>query len=141
MIKAKFEPVSGRCGDILNYLMSSEIVRGFSEDLQFKIRLCAEEIVDNIISYAYDDDGFIELLIHFEDGVFTMTFKDIGIEFNPLAKPDPNVDLPVEERPVGGLGIFLCKQMMDEVSYEYKDNMNILSLSIKVNLMNNQTII
>lgn len=133
MIKERFEPISGKCGDILEYLMSSEIVTSFSEDLQFKVRLCAEEVIENIVNYAYKpEDGFLELSLHLKDGLFTMTFKDAGVKFDPLAKPDPDVTLSIEDRPIGGLGIFLCKQMMDDISYKYEGDMNIFSMSIKV---------
>ena len=133
MVRERFEPISGKCGDILEYLMSSDIVSSFNDDLQFKVRLCAEEVIENIVNYAYKPaDGFLELILHLEDGKFTMTFKDAGVKFDPLAKPDPDITLSVEDRPIGGLGIFLCKQMMDDVSYKYEGDMNVLSMSIKV---------
>lgn len=133
MVRERFEPISGKCGDILEYLMSSDIVSSFNDDLQFKVRLCAEEVIENIVNYAYKPaDGFLELILHLEDGKFTMTFKDAGVKFDPLAKPDPDITLSLEDRPIGGLGIFLCKQMMDDVSYKYEGDMNILSMSIKV---------
>lgn len=133
MVRERFEPISGKCGDILEYLMSSDIVSSFNDDLQFKVRLCAEEVIENIVNYAYKPaDGFLELMLHLEDGKFTMTFKDAGVKFDPLAKPDPDITLSVEDRPIGGLGIFLCKQMMDDVSYKYEGDMNVLSMSIKV---------
>ena len=62
----------------------------------------------------------------------TITFVDHGVPYDPLAKEDPDVSLSAEERNVGGLGIFLTKQVMDEVSYEYKHGQNILRIRKKV---------
>jgi len=133
MIQTRFEPISGKCGEILEFMMSSEPVLSLEDDLQFKIRLCAEEVVENITSYAYQTaDGFLELEMGIVDGCFTMTFKDGGVRFDPLAKPDPDVTLSVEDRPIGGLGIFLCKQMMDQISYKYENGKNVLSMGINV---------
>ena len=57
-----------------------------------------------------------------------LTFIDKGIPYNPLENKDPDVTLDIEKRKIGGLGIFLVKEMMDEVSYEYADGKNILKL-------------
>ena len=57
-----------------------------------------------------------------------LTFLDRGRPYDPLAKADPDITLPTEERQVGGLGIFMVKKMMDELTYEYKDGRNILKL-------------
>ena len=61
-----------------------------------------------------------------------VTFIDSGMPFDPLKKEDPDVTLPAEEREIGGLGIYMTKQAMDEVSYEYKDGQNILTLVKKL---------
>ncbi len=58
----------------------------------------------------------------------TITFVDHGVPYDPLAKDDPDVTLSAEEREIGGLGIFMTKQIMDEVRYEYKGGQNILTL-------------
>ena len=65
-----------------------------------------------------DEKGFL----------LTVTLKDAGKKFNPLEMPDPDVNLPLEEREIGGLGIFLCKQFMDEVEYRYEEGCNILTM-------------
>ena len=57
-----------------------------------------------------------------------ITFIDSGLPYNPLGKSDPDVSLPAEEREIGGLGIFLVRKMMDDLSYEYKDGKNILKV-------------
>ena len=62
----------------------------------------------------------------------TITFVDHGIPYDPLAKDDPDVSLPANDRPVGGLGIFMTKKLMDDVKYEYLDGQNILTLKKNV---------
>ena len=57
-----------------------------------------------------------------------ITFVDHGIPYDPLAKEDPDIKLPADEREVGGLGIFMTKKIMDDVTYTYKDGKNILTL-------------
>ena len=59
-------------------------------------------------------------------------FEDAGVPFNPLDKDDPDITLSAEDRPIGGLGIFLCKQMMDHVEYHYEDGCNVLIMEKKI---------
>ena len=58
----------------------------------------------------------------------TITFIDQGMPYDPLARTDPDITLPVGERDVGGLGVFMTKKLMDDVLYEYRDGQNILTL-------------
>ena len=57
-----------------------------------------------------------------------VVFKDNGKQYDPLKKDDPDITLPPEERPIGGLGIYMVKQIADQVRYQYKDGKNILTL-------------
>ena len=82
----------------------------------------------NIASYSYTDLGFADVDVNLDNDVLTLVFKDNGVEFNPLAKDDPNIKLAASDRQVGGLGIFMVKNLMDKVYYEYKDNKNILTM-------------
>ena len=96
-----------------------------------KIELAVEEIFVNIASYAYaPDTGDVRIRMEFfeEPRAVGITFIDSGIPYNPLAKEDPAVQLSADERQVGGLGIFLTKKSMDEMSYEYKNGQNVLSM-------------
>lgn len=100
-------------------------------EYRFRIRLAVEEVVENIVRYAYEDSmGWMEVETHWDSDhiVLSITFKDAGHPFNPLETPDPDITLPVEERAVGGLGIFLCKQLMDKVEYRYEAGCNILTM-------------
>ena len=96
-----------------------------------QMELVIEEIFVNISTYAYHPDiGPATFCMEFEKNpsAVLMTFIDAGKPYNPLEKDDPDVSLGVEERDVGGLGIFLVKKNVDEISYKYEDGKNILSM-------------
>ncbi len=100
-----------------------------------QITVSIEEIFVNIAHYAYPENtGKLLLGIDYDDceKTFTFRFRDQGIPFNPLDKPDPDVTLPAEERKVGGLGIFLMKKNMDGYSYTHENNENILTMWKKI---------
>lgn len=104
---------------------------GCSMKAQMQIDLAVEEIFVNIAKYAYHPDkGRATVRVEVSDDPVQVkiTFLDHGKPYDPLAKDDPDVTLSAEERPVGGLGIFMVKQSMDDVTYEYKDGANILTL-------------
>lgn len=98
-----------------------------------KIELSLEEIFVNIAHYAYPD-GIGEAVITIEviDDTAKISFIDTGVEFNPLEKVDPDLTLNAKERSIGGLGIFMVKKLMDDVTYEYKDKQNILTITKKI---------
>ena len=104
--------------------------------IQTQIDLCVEEIFVNVASYAYPDgEGTVRLTLQEENGVLTLVFADRGRPFDPLAKTDPDLTLSAEDRPVGGLGVFIVKKTMDEVTYRYEDGEN--RLTMKKRLKNN----
>ncbi len=77
--------------------------------------------------YAHKGDP-TEIVNSLTGSVFVIRFKDSGLAFDPLSKPDPDITLPAEEREVGGLGIYMVKKSMDAVKYERKDDKNIFTL-------------
>ena len=88
----------------------------------------------NIASYAYkelDNPGpaVIQVDVDEDPHSMTVTFIDRGMPFDPLAKPDPDVTLPCKDRRIGGLGIYMVKKSMDNVTYEYSDGQNILTIN------------
>lgn len=104
---------------------------GIKEDIQFKIQIAVEEIFVNIASYAYPKaSGNAKLTFQIEENPkrIIMEFYDKGIPYNPLEKPDPNVNEDVMERTIGGLGIYMVKESMDDMQYKYEDDQNILIL-------------
>ena len=129
----RYDPISGKSGAIIEDVMNTPEVLAFPESLRFKIRLCVEEVVENVVSYAYDAGaGYMKVETSFDDGVWEIRFEDAGTPFNPLAKEDPDITLPAEERPIGGLGIFLCKQMMDSLDYIHADGCNRFTMTKKI---------
>ena len=98
---------------------------------QMQIELAVEEIFVNIANYAYAPEkgrATVRVEVMDDSVTVTITFIDRGVPYEPLAKEDPDVTLSAQERKIGGLGIFMTKKAMDDVSYEYKDGQNILTL-------------
>lgn len=126
MIK-RFEPVEGRNAEIIECVMNCPEVISLPDDIQFKIRLSVEEVEENILCYS--GTKWVELIVEREADRLDISFRDGGIAFNPLAKDDPDITAPLEDRQVGGLGIFICKQMMDSVTYHYENNTNFFKMS------------
>ncbi|OPX28954.1 MAG: hypothetical protein B1H08_04905 [Candidatus Omnitrophica bacterium 4484_171] len=100
----------------------------FSDKDISQIRLAAEEIVVNIINYAYPEKaGNMRISYRTEDNnTLVVEIVDSGIAFNPLSLPEPDVNVPLDKRKIGGLGVYLVKKIMDDVNYERKDGRNIL---------------
>ena len=95
------------------------------------IELAVEEIFVIIASCAYpSDSGDVTITADISGSPKTLTvvFQDSGTPFDPLSKDDPDITIPVEQRRVGGLGIFLVKDNMDEVTYRYADSKNTLTI-------------
>ncbi len=133
-MRKRFEPIADKCGEIIEYLMSSPDIPS-DDDLQFKIRLSIEEAVENVVSYAYEGGiGWLEVgtSVEGDEPVLTIVLKDAGVPFNPLVKDDPDITSSAEERQIGGLGIFLCKQLMDGINYAYENGCNILTMTKKL---------
>ena len=99
--------------------------------LQTQIDVAVEEIFVNISSYAYgSDEGYATICVDITEDptAIVISFTDEGLPYDPLAKPDPDLKIPVRERKKGGLGIYMVKKSMDDVTYEYKDGKNILTI-------------
>ena len=102
-----------------------------SQAITMNVNLVMEEALSNIIFYAFNDKKKheIEIYVSIKKNKLTITFKDDGVPFNPLSQQKPDINLSAEERPVGGLGIFLMSQIMDEMHYNRQKNKNILTLA------------
>lgn len=100
-----------------------------------QVDISVEEIFVNIAHYAYAPEvgeAVIEVEEDTEKGEISITFRDRGIPYNPIAKEDPDLSLSAEEREIGGLGIFMVKKNMDYMKYEYSDGQNILTIVKKL---------
>lgn len=99
--------------------------------IQMQIDIAVEEIFVNIASYAYspgEGPATVRVNVDDEHKFVDITFIDNGVPYDPLAKEDPDITLSAEQRQIGGLGIFMVKQSMDDVIYEYRDGHNILTI-------------
>ena len=106
---------------------------GVGKELANKLDMSAEEVYANIAFYAYPEkSGMVEVQLKKSDDNILMEFRDEGIEYNPLEKPDPDINLPPEERPLGGLGIFMIKKIADVISYKRENNKNILTMIFNI---------
>lgn len=107
-----------------------------SPKIMMQIEISLEEIFVNIAHYAYkntpEKQGKVRIAFSLEDETARITVCDSGIPYNPLEKEDPDITLSAEERPIGGLGIFMVKKYMDEIRYEHADGENRLVLIKKL---------
>ena len=111
------------------YALNAFILNELPEE-NLKVNLIVEEVFSNIINYSKTD--FITVNVEFNACLLTLEFIDDGIEFNPLLKEDPKLPENIDEAQIGGLGIFLTKQMADDISYEYLNGENHLKIIKKV---------
>ena len=103
---------------------------------QISIDIAVEELFVNIASYAYGNGSgkaVVQVTVHEDPLSVEITFIDNGAPYDPLAKADPDTTLSLKEHKKGGLGIFMVKKSMDNVSYEYKDGNNILTIKKNLN--------
>ena len=102
---------------------------------QMQIDIAIDELFGNIAHYAYNPEigkATVRVEVTEDPLAVVITFIDNGVPYDPLAKADPDTTLSAEEREIGGLGIYMVKKTMDEITYEYRDGQNILA--IKKNL-------
>ena len=119
------------------YEFVEQTLEGYGCPMKVQMSACVaiEEIFVNIAHYAYgDDDGDVNLSISFDENCREITFRmaDKGVPFDPLKKEDPDITLSVDERDIGGLGIFMTKKIMDTVFYAYENGENILTMIKKI---------
>jgi len=102
--------------------------------LQMNLDLVLEEVLSNIIHYGFSDQEchWIEIDAVYENGTVKLRISDDGMPFNPTEKAAPDLTQSIEERPVGGLGIFLVRKLMDQVTYLRENDHNILILEKKI---------
>ena len=135
MRRLHFQPIAGRAPDILDAIVGSPEVAESGRVAKI-IRLVCEELVVNVVDYAYPDgvDGYLDVDIDRDDRAITIQLRDGGVKFNPLERDMPDTTIPLKDRPIGGLGIFITVKKMDDVKYEYVNNENVIT--IKKNLSN-----
>lgn len=98
---------------------------------QMQINIAIDELFSNIAHYSYNPEigqATVRVEVIENPLAVSITFIDNGVPYDPLSKEDPDLTLSAEERQIGGLGIYMVKKSMDEITYEYKDGQNILSI-------------
>lgn len=125
MTRLHFQPIQGRSLDILDAIIKNEEVAS-ADDVWRKLSVVVEELVLNIVDYANSD--YLDVEIIRDEKSITLRFHDGGIPFNPLEKEEPDFTIPLEDRKIGGLGIFMVTKYMDTVTYERTGEENILTV-------------
>lgn len=98
---------------------------------QMQIDIAIDELFSNIAHYAYNPEvgsATVRVEVQQDPLAVIVTFIDNGVPYDPLKKENPDITLSAEDREIGGLGIYMVKKSMDEITYEYKDGQNILSI-------------
>ena len=103
----------------------------WSETALFQLRLVLEEIMMNVISYGSDGTAIPQVRLHLvqEGAALSMEIADDGVAFDPLQAPAPDLDADIDDRPIGGLGVFLVRELMDSVTYLREAGWNRLSVT------------
>ena len=133
-MKKRFNPIKDKSSEIISCLMASPDMPD-DEALRFKLQLSIEEVVENVVRYAYEGGiGWLEVDTNLDHDslVLSIELRDAGVPFNPLERPDPDINAKAEDRDIGGLGIYLCKKLMDSITYRYKEGNNILTMTKKI---------
>lgn len=128
------EAITDRLPSVLDFVNGCLEENGCSAVIQNQIDVAVEELFVNVALYAYRSSvaapGKVVLELEIEDDPKTLilTIRDWGIPFNPLKRDDPDINLPAEQRDIGGLGIYIVKKTMDSIEYSRRDGQNVLTL-------------
>jgi len=113
----------------IDFILAGIDDAGIDKKMLFQLRLACEEVIVNIINYAYPDSkGSMEISYDINDNELVIVISDSGVPFNPIKKEEPDLNIPLEERKIGGLGIFLVRNIMDQVEYQRDNGRNILTM-------------
>jgi len=125
--------------ELENIAAVSEFMEAATDELgaapkaQMQLNVIIDELLANIICYAYPDgNGSAVVRLEAEGDFVRLDFIDSGMPFNPLEAEDPDVTLGADEREIGGLGIFMSKKLSDRMEYRREDGKNILSVWKKI---------
>lgn len=124
--RLRLPPAAEAMAEVMAFVEGYFEEKGIPLPTSTQLSIAVDEIFSNITQYSGATE--VEVLCGESKGRILLRFSDNGTPYNPLEKPDPDVSLPAEEREIGGLGIFMVKKMMDEVSYQYEDEKNVLTL-------------
>ena len=125
MSRLHFQPIKGKSLEIIDAILQTEEASTVG-DFWGYFSVVVEELVLNIVDYSHSEYLDIEILR--DEKSITLRIHDAGMPFNPLEREMPDLTLPMEDRPIGGLGIFMVIKYMDSVTYDYTGGENILTL-------------
>jgi anti-sigma regulatory factor (Ser/Thr protein kinase) len=134
MTRLHFQPIQGKNVDIINAILHHKELALVDEALYRKLYVVVDELVTNIVNYAYPngENDYLDVEIMHDKELLTIRFRDGGVPFNPLEKAPSDITLPMDQRPIGGLGILLVVQKVDAIAYEYINGENVLTISFKI---------
>ena len=120
----------GGCTAALDRLEACCRAAELEAPLMIDLRVVAEEVLTNVAKYGFEPDEApaVELRVSLAHGAAVLEFRDRGRPFDPLAEPAPDLELPPEDRPLGGLGLALVRALVDEAHYERDGDANVLRL-------------
>ncbi len=128
MIEKEFEAKDENLPEVLKMLDEQLEKRDADFKATMQLEIALEELFINIAHYAYKDLGTAMIRMEFEGNRVFITLEDNGQKFNPLEQADPDITSSAEERDIGGLGIYMVKKTMDNMTYKYENNKNILTI-------------
>lgn len=117
------------------YVNAAALAAGLDKRVSYRLRLAVDEIATNIISHGYEEageTGDVMVQADIDQDALTITLEDTAVPFDPrhFERPD-QIDKPIEERPIGGLGVYLAMENVDKFDYEYVNNRNRNTFIIK----------
>ena len=117
-------------GELREFIYAEMEPPYFTDQIRTEIELIVDEVFSNIASYAYESvNGSVAVYIEADENKIAIKFEDTGKAFNPLEFSEPDLDTLLSDRDIGGLGIHFAKTIMDELTYDYAGNKNILSMT------------
>ena len=128
MTQLHFQPIQGKTLGIIDAIMRTEEVVSLNDNMWRIIRMVVEELVVNIVDYS--GSNYMDVEISCEKDRFTMCYRDGGVPFNPLKNEPPDFSLPIAQRQMGGLGIYLALTSMDTAEYEFVNGKNVFTTSL-----------
>lgn len=108
-------------GAVAEFVMAAAVSAGLDKRASYRLRLAVDEIATNIIVHGYAEAGLqgtLDLFADIDDRTLTFLIEDSGAAFDPHQAAVPETDLPLEQRPIGGLGVYLAIRSVDEFLYE-----------------------
>ncbi len=108
--------------------------QALSEEVEYQLNLVLDEVVSNVIRHGYRDTRQHEIRVdlNFQNGELTIRVEDDGVHFSPLQVPPPDITKPLNERRVGGLGVYMVRQIMDSLDYRRENGRNSLVMTKRV---------